>query len=243
MNLRDIHTPVLLDRCVELLAPAARARRRGARRCDARHGRPCRGVPRALSRAAPHRPRPRPRRPGDRRGAARAVRRPGDARAHRVRRDRRGGRIDRTITGRRHPLRSRRLLAPARRGRPRLRVRAGRAAGHADGPDLRHDGRRHPRDLRRGRPAPHLRALRRREAVRPLRARHHQGAAGGADRTIRPARVDPPRRDACGGAAARDTPPSGSSRRCGSRSTASSPYSNARFPPGSICSAWAGGWS
>jgi hypothetical protein len=32
------------------------------------------------------------------------------------------------------------------------------------------------RDLRRGRPAPHLRALRRGEARRPLRPRHHRGA-------------------------------------------------------------------
>ena len=46
-------------------------------------------------------------------------------------------------------------------------------------------------DLRRGRPAPHLRALRRGEARRPLRPGHHRRPRRGADRPIRPPRRDP----------------------------------------------------
>ena len=92
MNLRDIHTPVLLDRCIELLAPALERDGAVLRRRHPRHGRPLRGVPRALPRHPPRRPRPRPGRPADRGGAARAVRRPHHARAHRLRRHRRGGR-------------------------------------------------------------------------------------------------------------------------------------------------------
>ena len=43
-ELRGTHVPVLLERCLELLAPAlARADRRGARRRHARPGRACRG--------------------------------------------------------------------------------------------------------------------------------------------------------------------------------------------------------
>ena len=40
-----------------------------------------------------------------------------------------------TDHGGRRPVRPRRLVAAARRGRPRVRLRPGRAAGHADGPD------------------------------------------------------------------------------------------------------------
>ena len=107
-----------------------------------------------------------------------------------------------------------------------------------------HDGRRHPRDLRRGRPAPHLRALRRGEAVRPLRARHHRARAQEApiERSGRLVEIliaaTPVRRCSAPG-----TRPSGSSRRCGSRSTASSPCSSARSPPRSSCSRSAGGSS
>ena len=105
MNLRDIHTPVLLDRCVELLAPALG--RDGAVFVDATEG--MGGHSEAILERFP---------------GARLIGLDRDTDALRI--------------------------AAARRGRSRLRVCAGRAAGHADGSDGWIDGGRHRGQLRRG---------------------------------------------------------------------------------------------
>ena len=147
------------------------------------------------------------------------LRRPRHARAHRLRRrSRRRSTSRRLRRGGRHPVRPRRLVAAARRRRPRLRLLAGCSARHADGPD------------RPGTTAADVLAtysegeLRRiferygeEKLVRPLRPRHHRGAArrrrssgrAGSSRSSSP-RPRTPR-------SAPGTRPSGCSRRCASR--------------------------
>ena len=85
------HVPVLLDRCVELLAPALTRRDAdgtGATLVDATLGAGghTRAFPRPVPRPAGDRPGPRPRRPADRRRPARTVRRSLHAGAHPLRR-------------------------------------------------------------------------------------------------------------------------------------------------------------
>ncbi len=215
-------------------APSCSARpaeaRLRLRRRHARHGRALRGVPRALPERPPDRPRPRHRRPAHRRGAARPLRRPRDPGAHRLRRNRRGGGRRRRRQGRRHPVRPRRVVAAARRGLPRLRVRAGRPARHADGPDHRHHRRGGARHVRRRRPPPHLRALRRGEA----RGRYARAiiAARAVAPLERSGQLVDVLQAATPAAVLRERhPPSASSRPCASRSTPSCPFSNARSRP------------
>ena len=124
---------------------------------------------------------------------------------------------------RRGPVRPRRLVAAARRARPRLRLRPGRAAGHADGPDRAgrtaeevvntyERGRRWPGccgcTARRSSPA----GSPRRSCGSGTDPDHLVGAAGRAG-----AGRDPGRRPGVPAGIRR----SGRSRRCASRSTAS----------------------
>ena len=146
MNLRDIHTPVLLERCIELLAPALE--RDGAVFVDATLG--MGGHSEAFLERFPglhlvglDRDTDALRIAGERLAP---LRRPRHARAHRLRRDRGCRHLGGLRRGRRHPVRSRRLVAAARRRRPRLRLLAGRPARHAHGPDAR--ARRRPTSSR-----------------------------------------------------------------------------------------------
>ena len=142
------------------------------------------------------------------------------------------------------PVRPRGLLGPAGRVRPRLRLRAGRPAGHADGPDDRHHRRRRGQHLPRRRTDPDPAGVRRRAVRRPdlqgagrragPAAVHHQRPAG---RT----RPRPPSPPPPGAPAA--TPPSARSRRCGSRSTTSWVPCGGRFRLPCSISRWpAGSW-
>ena len=122
------HVPVLLERCVALLAPAVTGPGAVRRRRDARARRAQRGAPAAVPRAAARRPRPRPR-------GARPVQAHGSPRSPTGSRScTRSTTSCPTVlaglglaTGRRRPVRPRRLVAAARRGRPRVLLRAGRA--------------------------------------------------------------------------------------------------------------------
>ena len=109
-------------------------------------------------------------------------------------------------TGARHPVRPRRLVAPARRARARLRLPARRPARHADGPVHRHHRRRRAQHLQPRRPGPDPEDLRRGALRRPDRVGHRARAREGAVHRVRP-----PRRAAarCGarGLAAQRRPP------------------------------------
>ena len=87
------------------------------------------------------------------------------------------------------PVRPRRLLAAARRGRPRLRLRPGRAAGHADGPDRAASPP--PRSLNTYPAAELARVLRgvRRGAVRPADRRARSSASASRSRSPTSARL------------------------------------------------------
>ena len=144
---------------------------------------------------------------------------------------------------RRRAVRPRGLVAAARRGRPRVRLRPGRAAGHADGPDPgrhRRGGRQH---LRARRPGPGPAGVRRGEVRHPDRLGDRAGAGEGAG--------SPRRRGwpSWSGTRSRRRPgepgdirPSGRSRRCASRSTASWPRWRRRCRPRSTRWRRAGGW-
>ena len=96
---------------------------RGLRRRHPRHGRPRRGDPRALPRGPRHRHRPRPGGAGPRGRAARAASVTGSS-ASTPSTTRSPTSLAEHAEGERarHPVRPRRLLAAARRGRPRLRL-------------------------------------------------------------------------------------------------------------------------
>ena len=95
---------------------------------------------------------------------------------------------------RRRPLRPRRLLAPAGRGGPRLRLPRRRAARHADGPVGGADRRGGPQHLRRQRPDPDPARLRRGAVRPPDRARRGPGPRRRAVQHVRtPGRAAPVR--------------------------------------------------
>ena len=168
-----VHVPVLLERTIELLAPALE--RPGAVLVDATLGLGGHAEafldrfpdlvfvgldrdPDALERS---------------RRATGAVRRPRSPGAHRVRPDRRGAGRPGDRGGDRHPVRPRGLLDAARPGRAGVRLRAGRAAGHADGShDRTSPPPRSSQTCAGGRVASHLLGVRRREARPALRAPH-----------------------------------------------------------------------
>ena len=224
------HVPVLRDRIVELLEPALQPSRGGLRRRHPRDGWPRRGDPRALPARPGRRASTATRRPSTSRASGSPASVTGSRRPRRLRRDRRGpGRALGLGTVARRPLRPRGLLAAARRGGPRLRLPARRAARHADGPVGRASPRptsstptthgdlaRILRDVRRG-------AVRRARSPRPSSASATQepfSTSGTAGRAA-PLGRSPRRRSAAAG-----TRPSAPSRRCASRSTPS-------WPPGS----------
>ena len=200
------HVPVLLDRVVALVAPALE--RPGAvfvdatlglgghteavlDRCPGAHvvgvDRDQHALVLAGERLAP-------------------VRGPHHPRARGVRRDpgrpRRAGHRRR----RRHPVRPRRLLDAARRPRARVRLRRGRAAGHADGRHRGSDRGRRAEQLpgRRARPDPAH--LRRGEVRPPDRAGDRQGPRDRAVHRVGAAGAAAPRHDPRAGAAYRRAP-------------------------------------
>ena len=106
----------------------------------------------------------------------------------------------------------------------RLRVRPGRAAGHADGPGHRLTAERGRQHLPGRRPGPGAAGVRRGAVRLPDRGRDRAGAGPGADHLLGrawPSWSATPSRRRPG--APVGTRPSGRSRRCGSRSTASWP--------------------
>ena len=119
-------------------------------------------------------------------------------------------------------VRPRGLVAAARRGRPRLRLRAGRAAGHADGPEPGRHRSRGPQHLPGGRAGAGAPGVRR-GAVRPPDRRRGRPRAGrGAVHRHCPAgRAGARRRSRRPPGVPAGTRPSAPSRRCASRSTAS----------------------
>ena len=133
---------------------------------------------------------------------------------------------------RRRLLRPRRLLDAARRPRARLRLRRGRTARHADGPDDRPDRGRAAQHRHRPGADPHPAGVRRGEVRQQDRPRGGPPARDDAvHHQRRPRRAalrdrSPPRRGV-----RVDTPPSAPSRRCGWRSTTSSPSCAGRSPP------------
>ena len=164
----DRHVPVLRDRIVELLAPALAAP--GAVYVDGTLG--MGGHAEAILERCPRRPRRRASTATRRRSRSPAERlapyaRPVHARPRRLRRDPRtsspSSGCDR-VDGILFDLGV--SLAPARRGRPRLRLPRRRPARHADGPVDGPDRRRGAQHLRRRRPDPDPARLRR-GAVRP----------------------------------------------------------------------------
>ena len=184
----QIHTPVLLERCIELLAPALQAP--GAVVVDATLGMGGHSAgilerfpevtlvgidrdPDALAIAGE-----RLARFGDRVHLVHAVydEIPDAVREPRHRR------------GRRHPVRPRGLLPAARSGRARLLLLEGRAARHADGLDQRPHRRDGAGGVQRGGTPAHLPRLRRGAARRPLREEDRRGACARAVRPLRPAR-------------------------------------------------------
>ena len=224
------HVPVLLQRCVELLTPALTRRHSdgsGAVLVDATLG------------AGGHAERFLTELPGLRligldrdpsaldiaRARLAPIRRPGHAGAHALRRPRRRAdriRLCRNRIGRRGAVRPRRLLHAARPRRAGLRLRPGRAAGHADGPGVTADRGRHPQHLRRGRAGGHPAPLRR-GAVRAPHRQRRSSASAPAPRSPRPrswSSCSTKRFRRRPGAPA-DIRPSAPSRRCGSRSTTS----------------------
>ncbi len=131
-----------------------------------------------------------------------------------------------------------RVLPPARRGRARLRLRAGRSAGHADGPDGRSERRRSAGHRRRARADPDPARVRR-GAFRRTDRRPDRGDASPTPRCCAPgsssrscAPRSPPLHERPAG-----TRRSAPSRRCGSRSTPSSRCSRGRCRPRSRRSA------
>ena len=138
--------------------------------------------------------------------------------------------------GRRHPLRPRRLLPPARRAGARVRLPARRTARHADGPVDRHHGGRRPQHLRTRRPGPDPADLRRGALRRPDRLGHRARAREGAVHDLRPARRAAARRRCPRRrSAAVATRPSAPSRPCASRSTPSWTSGSAPCPRRSRC--------
>ena len=226
------HVPVLLERCVALLAPAITDAGRGARRRD-----------RSGWAGTARRSCARSRRCGSSGSTA-------TARRWQLAGERLAPYADRVTlvhavydrlpevladlgvrarAGR--PVRPRRLQPAARRGRPRLRVRAGRPAGHADGPEHRPDRGRRAQHLRRPRDlARVLREYGEERFARRIADRVVASAAGGpftvgagwSTWSVTRSRPRP------GAPAA--TRPSARSRPCASRSTASSTCSSGRCP-------------
>ena len=225
------HVPVLLDRCVELLTPALTRRSPdGTRRrlVDATLG--AGGHAERFLTELPglraDRTGSRPRRPVDRRRAAGAVRRPGPAGPHPLRRHRRRARRNRLLgkrpTCRRRPVRPRGLVDATRPRRARVLLLRRCAAGHADGSRRGADRGRGPQHLRREGADPRAARVRRgavrragsppdRPPPRPPTVHHHR-RTGGAALSRRSRR--PP-------AAPAGIRPSAPSRRCASPSTAS----------------------
>ena len=126
-ELRGTHVPVLLERTLELLAPAlgrpgrpARPRRRHARSRRARRGGARRRIRPTVARSGSTATPRRSRTPGERLAP---VRRTYASGARRLRRAARRARPARHRGGRRGAVRPRRLLAAARRAGPGLRVR------------------------------------------------------------------------------------------------------------------------
>ena len=165
--------------------PRARASGGRRRRRDARSRRSQRGAARALPRRPARRRRPRPGRARLSARAARAVRRraPSSCTPSTTSCPRSSTSIGHAAR-RRDPVRPRRLLDAARRGRSRLRLRAGRAARHADGPDHRHHRRRGAQHLRRRRADAGAARLRR-GAVRPSHRRDRRPRARARSRSTR----------------------------------------------------------
>ena len=147
--------------------------------------------------------------------------------------------------GRRGALRPRRLLDAARRAASGASPTRRRAPRHADGRHHRPDRRRRPQHLPGRGPGPGPQGVRRGE-VRPpdRRARWSRARERGAVHHLGPAgRAAVRRRSRRRPAGPAATPPSAPSRRCGWRSTTSSPCCAGRSPPPSTRSASAAGWS
>ena len=123
--------------------------------------------------------RPRPAGALARGGAAGVVQLTGRGALHRrargLRRDPVRARRPRARRRRRRALRPRRLLAPARRGRARLRLPRGRTTGHADGRHHWADRRRRPQHLPGARPGPGAQGLRGGEVRPPDRTSRREG--------------------------------------------------------------------
>ncbi|CAA9291127.1 MAG: 16S rRNA (cytosine(1402)-N(4))-methyltransferase, partial [uncultured Corynebacteriales bacterium] len=179
------------------------ARVAGARSVDARcrRGRRDPGTRRAflisigdVPAAAGGGDRPGPRGAGAGPGQAVRVRRPGLPAPGRVRRAAPGAGRGRRGPGRRGAVRPGGVLDAAGPGAARVRVRAGRAAGHADVLGRDHRGRRRER-LLGGRADPGAARLRRGEVRPPDRAVHRPGAGGRADHLLRAAGRARPQRD------------------------------------------------
>ena len=227
---RGTHVPVLLERCLELLAPALDRPGRPRVHVDATLG--LGGHAEAVLDGASRtsvldRARPRHRgaraRAGDRLAP---LRRPDAPRARRLRRAARGARpssASTAVDGVLFDLGVSSLQLDE--AGPRLRLRPGRAAGHADGPDAGHHrrgGRQHA--TRRGELARVLRVYGEEKFATRIAVGDRPGA--GARRRSPPRPGWPSwsgtrsRRPPGGPAGIRR---SGRSRRCGSRSTASWP--------------------
>lgn len=178
----------------------------GRRRLHPRTRRPQRGPALPLPRRPADRPRPGPRGTapfGRAAGPLRRARHPGPRGLRRA--ARRSGPAGRP-PGAGRPLRPRRLLHAARRGRPGLRLRPGRPARHADGPDHRYERGRGPQHLPPGRAGPHPARLRRGEAGQADRLRDRPGTRERAVQHQRPAGRADPRRAAPGRQAHRRQP-------------------------------------
>ncbi len=138
MDIRDIHTPVLLERCAELLGPALQKPE------------PSSSTARSAWAATPRRSSSASRTPGS--SAWTATPTPSASRGSASRASAiaspsctpsttasptRPSRLASVSTRSTASVRPRRVVAAARRGRPRLRLRAGRAPRHAHGSDDR----------------------------------------------------------------------------------------------------------
>ncbi len=184
---RGTHVPVLLERCLELLAPALRRPGGRARRLHAGSGRARRGGAGAHSASVPlvgldrdpealAHARQRLARFADRTHLVHAVydelpRGPGRSGLSR------SSTVACSTWG---------LVAATGRAGPRLRLRAGRTAGHADGPVRRHHGRGGRQLVRARRPGPDPAGVRRGEVRAPGSSRRSCGNEGGPGSPRRP---------------------------------------------------------